>query len=286
MSAVVFDHRAHPGLICNTDRDVRAKLERFAQVGRDRIYFLFDFDRTLTTSKHTGDNPTTWQIMHDLLSAEGRKTSTVIRDKYLTLELAGQMSAEDSRIFSSSVLDLHTLHGTNWRDIEKVAKQVKLREGSQELFAACEAAHIPTVILSAGIRNIIELITRRHGIHPTMLLSIRLQFAPDGRVIGWDKDSLILTHTKRESVEQWLTHIRSVRPYTVLIGDTIEDARMIEGDDTVLRIRVCDVKNGDCVSGSTYLQESFAAGYDIVVEEDLSPIVRLTEWLSAASAAA
>ncbi len=276
-----FDPGAHKGLTLTSPGKVCKKLEHFAQVGSEHIYYLFDFDRTLTTSKHTGDNPTTWQIMHDLLSDEERVTSDAIRKKYLTMELAGRMSAEDSRTFSSSMLDLHTNHGTNWYDIEKAARQVRLRDGSTELFAACDAAHMPTVILSAGIRNIIELIAREHAIHPTMLLSIQLQFAEDGRIIGWDKDSLVLTHTKHESVQQWLAHIRSARPYTVLIGDTVEDARIVEGDDTVLRIRVCDLKNGE--NNTAYRQESAAAGYDLIVEEDLAPLVRLTEWLSSRS---
>jgi HAD superfamily phosphoserine phosphatase-like hydrolase len=242
------------------------------------MYFLFDFDRTLTTSKHTGNN-TTWQILHGLLSEEGQKISDAIRDKYLTMEEQGMLTIAESHTFSTVLLKLHARHGTNRHDIARAASQIRLRSGTQTLFAACEAAHIPTVILSAGIRDIIELITREHNIYPTLTVSIKLQFADDGRIIGWDEDSMVLTHTKHESVKQWVSHIASARPFTVLIGDTIEDARMVEGDDTVLRIRVCDLSS-TMESDAQYCNKSFAAGYDMIVEKDLSPIAELTQWIA------
>lgn len=262
---------------------VTQKLERFAQAGPERIYFLFDFDRTLTTSKHTGDNTTTWQILHGLLSEEGQRMSDAIRNKYLAMEEDGLLTVEESHTFSTTLLHLHATHGTNRRDIERAAAQVKLRDGTEALFAACESAHIPTIILSAGIRDIIELIARENNIHPTMLVSIKLQFAGDGRIIGWDKDSMVLTNNKHESVKQWVSHIASARPYTVLIGDTIEDARMVEGDENVLRVRVCDIKGDECPKSQDYRQRSFDAGYDMILEEDLTPLVALTQWLARSS---
>jgi HAD superfamily phosphoserine phosphatase-like hydrolase len=282
MSVTNFNPRDPQNLIFGDHASVTAKLQRFASAGPEQIYYLFDFDRTLTTSKHTGVDTNTWQILHGLLSEEGQKISEAVRSKYLKMEEQGMLTLQESHTFSATILDLHTLHGTNKRDIEHAARLVRLRDGSQELFAACERAHIPTVILSAGIRDIIELIARSNGLHPTLLVSIKLQFDDDGRITGWDKDSMILTHNKRESVQQWVSHISAARPYTVLIGDTTEDARMVEGDERVLRIRVCDLKS--CHSNPGYIKQSFDAGYDMIVEEDLSPLVALTEWLNGARA--
>ncbi|MET0779766.1 MAG: HAD-IB family phosphatase [Candidatus Saccharimonadales bacterium] len=277
MAVMNFNPHDPQNLILSDPAMVTEKLLYFAQAGPEQIYYLFDFDRTLTTSKHTGDNTTTWQILHGLLSDEGRKLSNAIRQKYLKMEDDGLLTREDAHAFSATLLDLHALHGTNRRDMEQAATQIRLRDGSEALFGACDAAHIPTVILSAGIRDIIELVARENNIHPTLLLSIKLQFDDNGRIIGWDKDSMILTNNKNENVKQWVSHIASARPLTVLIGDTVEDAKMVEGDQNVLRIRVCDSAVND-----DYLKKSFAAGYDIVVEEDLEPLADLTNWLAAA----
>lgn len=265
-------------IISNPAKTAR-KLRRFAAAGPEYTYFLFDFDRTLTTSKHTGDNTTTWQILHALLPEEGQKMSDAIRDKYLALEEAGVLTIAQSHTFSTTLLQLHARHGTNRQDIERAAAQIRLRDGTHGIFSACEAAHIPTVILSAGIRDIIELISRQNGIYPTLTVSIKLQFSEDGCIVGWDKDSMVLTNTKHESVKQWVSHIASARPFTVLIGDTLEDARMVEGDDNVLRIRVCDLKATDS-KDETYCSRSFSAGYDMIVEEDLAPVTRMVEWLA------
>lgn len=270
--------------VCDPIR-VAQKLRRFRDAGRDRTYYLFDFDRTLTASSHTGDNTTTWQILHGLLSKEGQKMSDAIRDKYLALEEEGLLTIAQSHTFSTTLLKLHARHGTNRHDIERAATQIRLRGGSHELFNTCEQAHIPTVILSAGIRDIIELIARENDIHPTMTVSIKLQFSDDGRIIGWDKDSLVLTHTKNESVKQWLSHITSARPFTVLIGDTLEDAHMVNGDANVLRIRVCDSKKGQPLDAG-YCERSFGVGYDLIVGEHLEPITQLTDWLAAGEPAA
>lgn len=279
MATTAFDPHHPHGFTLADPVLVAQKLQRFALAGPEQVYFLFDFDRTLTTSKHTGDNTTTWQILHGLLSKEGQKMSDAIRGKYLAIEENSGLTQEESHTFSTTLLNLHATHGTNRRDMELAAKQIRLRDGTTALFTACETAHLPTVILSAGIRDIIELITQEHHIHPTMLVSIKLQFATDGRITGWDKDSLVLTNTKHESVKQWVSHIAAARPYTVLVGDTIEDARMVEGDDTVLRIRVSDTA-GEHAHDPAYYQKSFDAGYDLIVEEDLAPLVPLTQWIA------
>ncbi len=273
------------GLWLRDEQTVTHKLKRFAAAGPHRIYFLFDFDRTLTTSKFTGDNTTTWQIMHGLLPDEGQKVSKELRTKYLLMEAAGELSLQDSHVWSSSLLDLHAVHGTSRHAMVRAAKAIRLREGSQKLFQACERVGIPTVILSAGIRDVIEEIMAAQKIYPTELLSVRLQFSQDGRVNGWDKNTLVLTHNKNETIKQHLAHIYNERDLVVLVGDTIEDARMVDGTDNVLRIRVCDeVKDDQSIlynDDEFFRKESFAAGFDIVVDEDLSPIAGLVNMLAA-----
>jgi HAD superfamily phosphoserine phosphatase-like hydrolase len=279
MNTTAFNpHDPQNLVLCNQAR-VAKKLLRFAQAGPEQMYYLFDFDRTLTTRRHTGDNTTTWQILHGLLSEDDRKISDTIRNKYLKLEDEGMLTKADAHAFSASVLDLHAARGTSRQGMEQAARQIRLRDGSHSLFAACEAAHIPTVILSAGIRDIIELINQENDIHPTLTVSIKLQFDANGHISGWDKDSMVLTNNKSESVKQWVSHITTARPFTVLIGDTLEDAHMVAGEDNVLRIRVSDEAVDE-----DYCVKSFHVGYDIVVEEDLEPLVGLTQWLATSGA--
>jgi HAD superfamily phosphoserine phosphatase-like hydrolase len=275
-----FNPRKPAGFIISDSAQVARKLRDFATAGPEKMYYLFDFDRTLTTSKHTGKDITTWQILHGLLPEEGKRKSTAIRTKYLAMEAAGLLSAKDTRQWSAAELKLHGMHGTSLQEVEQAARQIKLRDGTHDLFAACEQAAIPTVILSAGVRDVIEVIADEHRIKPTIILSIKLVVSEDGRVIGWQRGSMIHTLNKREKGNRELARLRQERPLAVLVGDTIEDAHMVDGDDSVLRIRVCDVFKEDLDNPVDYLQQSFNAGYDMVIEGNLQPVVALTKWLS------
>jgi hypothetical protein len=117
--------------------------------------------------------------------------------------------------------------------------------------------------------------------HPTTILSTKLKLAEDGRITGWDPESVVHILNKHEKGHPKLSVLRNERPFTVLVGDSLEDARMVKGDDHVLRIRVGDRREGHEADWQEYLARSFAKGFDIVVEkESLQPVVRLAKWLS------
>ncbi|HSX29372.1 MAG TPA: HAD-IB family phosphatase [Candidatus Saccharimonadales bacterium] len=279
MPVAPFDPTKPEGFIISNPTHIARKLRAMVAAGPQKIYYLFDFDRTLTTSKYTGSDVTTWHILHGLLPEAGKKQSAAIRSKYLAMEAGGLLSVKDTLAWSSSELKLHGTHGTNIKQLEAAARTIALRDGARTLFTACQTYDIPTVILSAGVSDVIEIIADEHRISPTIILSIKLVTAADGRVIGWQRGSMVHTLNKREKANRRLASLRAERPYTVLIGDTLEDANMADGDDTVLRIRVCDVLKEDEDNPVDYLQQSFRAGYDMVVEGNLEPVVALTHWL-------
>lgn len=275
-----FDPLQPAGFILSSPARVADKLHRFKTAGAHSIHYLFDFDRTLTTSRYTGKDVTTWHILHGLLPEDGKRVSQATRNKYMALEAAGLLSKKDMPKWSAAELALHSTHGTSMKAVEQAARNIHLRQGTRQLFDACVAADIPTVILSAGIRDVIDIIAQENHIHPTIIMSIKLVFSEDGRVIGWERGSMIHNLNKREKGNRELAKLRQTHPYTVLIGDTLEDARMVDGDENVLRIRVCDVFKEDQDNPVDYLQQSFKAGYDVVVEGSLQPIVELTHWFS------
>jgi HAD superfamily phosphoserine phosphatase-like hydrolase len=265
------------GFIVKDPKLAARKLDRFTKYGAYGLNFVFDFDYTLTVGK----NATTWELLHSLLPEDGRLTSKEIRTKYLAIEAAGKLSKEDSHNWTISELDLHTAHGTNFRKIEDAAKEMMLRPGARELFALCKERDIPTVVLSAGIRDIIDIILHEHRIQPTLIISIRLFLADDGRVIGWDNASMINNLNKHEKGDLEISNLRKTRPYTVLIGDTLGDAAMVKGTENVLRIRTRDSSGDESAEEQkAFRKASFAAGFDLIVEDDLEPVVKLVEHMT------
>jgi phosphoserine phosphatase len=278
--AIPFDPQNPKGFYTRNPQLVAQKLHRFKEAGGNGMSYLFDFDRTLTTSKHTGEDITTWYILHGLLPETAQQQMSTLREHYQPLEIAGELSEADALAWWNSALDLYVKHPVFIKDIEAAAQHVQLRDGTTQLFTDCAVAGVPTVILSAGVSDVITTIVGARGIKPSLILSTTFVLADDGRILGWDRGSMIHILNKREQGHADISHIREGRPYTILLGDSLQDADMVDGDEPVLRIRICDLKNPDGRTREHYLSQSFAAGFDLVLEENLQPLVQLNRWLT------
>jgi hypothetical protein len=78
-----------------------------------------------------------------------------------------------------------------------------------------------------------------------------------------------------------LSALRSSRPNILLLGDVPADAAMVAGSEEVIRIRVLDPRRGEVHAIADALQASFDAGYDLVTEHSLEPVVKILEDLVA-----
>jgi 5'-nucleotidase len=260
--------------------ELAQKLQRLNTGGSERIHYLFDFDRTLTTSSHFGKDVTTWDLLDGLIPKEARAAYDPISKHYQNLEFEGKLSEADAFDWWACSFEFYIQHGMKLDAIHKTLGQLKIRKGAQELFALCEKNNIPTIILSAGIGDVIDILMQEHDMKPTAIISNKLHFAADGQLIGWDADSLTHVLNKYEKGHVKLSTMRSERPFTILVGDSVEDARMVRGTDDVLRIRVGDRLPHEKPKWEQYLQTSFNAGFDLVAnQEDLLPLVELTGWL-------
>jgi HAD superfamily hydrolase (TIGR01544 family) len=277
--ATQFNSKNPAGFYVHNLAYVQQKLDNFARAGAKQISYVLDFDRTLTTSKHTGEDITTWYILHGVLPDMGQQEMNKLHDKFQPMEVAGDLTENDALTWWNSALDLYVKHPVNISDISKAATRVQLRDGTTQLFRDCENVGVPTVILSAGVSDVIDIIVSARGINPTLVLSTKLVLAEDGHILGWDRGSMIHVLNKREQGNNELSRIRDARPYTILVGDSLQDVDMVEGAEDVLRIRMCDLKHPNRATRQKYLKQSFEAGFDMVLEEDLEPLVRLNQWL-------
>jgi 2-hydroxy-3-keto-5-methylthiopentenyl-1-phosphate phosphatase len=154
-----------------------------------------------------------------------------------------------------------------------------LRAGAKDLFTVCELRDIPTVVLSSGIRNVIEIIAEHYDIHPGYILSNDLTVDNTGFVRGWRRETLVHMLNKNEMGHDELSRLRHERPNVLLLGDVPDDTRMVVGD-SVLRIRVLDPRKGEGSTLEGALQASFDAGYDLAVMHDLAPAAHILQWLT------
>jgi HAD superfamily phosphoserine phosphatase-like hydrolase len=269
------------GFECRSNPDVMSKLASFALAGSESFHVVSDFDLTLTAGKQPGQNIGTWDVMDELLPPEGVERHTAIYNSFRPIEIQGKLTAEIAREKWSETLDLITSYPIDIDDVEAAFLSVaQLRRGARELFDVCRANNVPTVVLSSGIRNVIQTMAEHYQIHPTYILSNDLEFDDTTRLVtGWRRDSLVHILNKNEMGHSELAALRRTRPNVLLLGDVPDDVRMVEGD-SVLRIRILDPRKGEIHDLEAAKQVSFDCGYDLVVEHDLQPVVRIVEWLA------
>ncbi len=255
---------------------VRNKLELICREGKDKLHAVFDFDRTLTPGRNeNGKDVASWKLLNRRLPADKKAVVDALYKKYRPMELRGEMTVADAIEWWSAVLDAYKGRNLKWSELEVEVEQiVPARSGVKELFDICGRKKIPTVIISAGIKDVIELWCRKFQISPTKILSTTLRFDDNGCVCGWKRESLIHNFNKREMGHSELAGLRRERPYAILAGDNIEDAAMADGIENVLRVFIDEARKDD--SRGEHFYEVIFEKFDIVIRGgNLQPLAEI-----------
>lgn len=276
----VFGQSAIKGVHVLDPAAVDRKLRAMLADGKDDAYVVSDFDLTLTTGRAKGENIGTWDVFDSLMTPEGVKRHTEIYASFRPIELAGMLTDAIAREKWGETLDLIASHRIREADIREAFLNVAvLREGAQELFARCKDHNVPTVILSSGIKNVIDIMAEHYELSPTLILSNDLVVDEEGRLSGWDDTVLIHILNKSERSHKTFDDIRGERKHAILLGDVPDDAQMVSGND-VLRIRILEPRKGERLVLDDALATSKTAGFDIAIEESLAPVVSLVDSLT------
>jgi phosphoserine phosphatase len=268
------------GFSCRDKVSVLEKLAKFKGDGPGSIHCVLDFDHTLTSGKKNGQNVGTWDVLDAVIPEDGRRKHDEIYRSHRPHELAGKLTEAEAAAWWTETLDLICSYQPDIYGTEKSFLQVaKLRDGGRELFEACGRANVPTVVLSAGVRQITEILVKHYGVTPSMILSTDLIIDEHGKASGWKPKSLIHMLNKHEMGHEELAEMRLRRPNVLLVGDVPDDARMVSGGEDVLRVRVVDPRKGEHYDPDEVLATSFDAGFDLVVGNTLLPISQIVEWI-------
>jgi len=252
--------------VCRDEAKALKKMELIAKEGAERLHFLLDFDRTLTPSDNgSSQDASTWGLLESHLREDMVAEIKGLYKKYRPLEIQNKMTAQDAVEWWEASLEVHKKNGTKWSDIAlDVDKKMAIRPYVKEFFSACGEKNIPAVIISAGIRDVIELWFQKFDIRPAGLLSTNLFFDEKGRMNGWEKDSLVHTLNKNEMAHRELKEIMECRPNIILMGDTMDDASMAAGEENVLRIIIDDPRKDETRDGSFY--DSAFQKFDLIIK--------------------
>lgn len=266
------------GLVCGDPRTALSKINNFRKNGAERLQVIFDFDRTLTVARpDSKDDITTWNILAKHLPEEGQRRHLEIFSQMRPKELAGTLTPDDAAAAWAAMLDMFTEYLINLNEVEHdFLAKATIRPGAKEIFDFCAMYNIPTIILSAGIKNVIDIWARAYGINPSIVLSTVLQTDAQGRMRGWDKDTLVHVLNKNEVTHPELASIQKQRRHAIVIGDSINDADMASGD-AAFRIRIHDSRPDDADKTDIVRLQTFRH-FDAIIEiGSLMPIRELIE---------
>lgn len=269
------------GMTTGNPEKLHQKLTRF--MGRAaEIHVVADFDRTLT-DRRPGSNEdiTSWNILRDHLPRQGQQYCEALFQAARPKELAGTMTEQDAVDWWSAVLDTYAEYRIDMNDVERdFLHRATIREGSREFFTLCRGAGIPIAILSAGVKDVIDLWSDHYDVQPTLTISTKLVLDEARKITGWQKDTLVHVLNKSEVDHPELHKIRSERPLAIVFGDGIGDADMALGDEDVLRARVYDPRPDEIVDIETERARTFER-FDLMIESGtLAPLVRLLKELA------
>lgn len=262
--------------------EVRAKIHRFIQAGPDKIKTVWDFDRTITQgSLANGHDATVLGFVTSLLAPPTQHTLFELSDKYRPLEIQRRLSSEDAQVWWETPLASLEKEGVGREQLGGFKEFAKPRDVLISTFKRLEAAKIPIIISSGGISDVIEIWNKDHDINANKTVSTKLMFNQADKIAGWDKDSLVHVLNKREKTQNTLEQYENERPLTIIFGDSMEDADILEGKENVLRVRVKPHQPNEAEGQKqAYRQETFTK-FDLLLEHgDFFPVLLLLNQLT------
>lgn len=229
-SLISFMHMG--GSFSITDSDsLERKLSRFTP---ENTRIVTDFDSTVTID----NGKTSWSLFANsgLMPAEYVARRQLLKDEYYPFEIDLRLSDSERR---GKMREWWLAHLDLFREFqlkssilrEVVSREMHIRKGMDSLFSVAERNGLPTLILSAGIRQSIEVVLRNNGmlLDSVSIAANSLVFNNEGICTGVDGEHVIHAANKDEwDAPDIIRETFSNRSSILLFGDSLEDVKMIE----------------------------------------------------------
>lgn len=281
----VLRRRKRRGRVLIRDPEaVKAKLQRIAEGGFDKLQVVADFDRTITTAyTRLGEMGMSCHGIlenYDGFSARYRAETKVLFHRYHPIERSKSMTEQEK---IPHMIDWYNLNHEQLLKERLYKTQIantvllantELRPGCRKLFSTLSRHSVPLLVFSAGLGDIIDAWLRAViGPLPSNMhiISNWMVFDEAGVLVGF-KEPLIHMFNKDD------THVAgsafseevAARPNVLLLGDSLGDPRMATNcskRDVVLRVGLLN----SCGNYSTTeLSDEYAAAFDVVLVGDVS----------------
>jgi len=228
------------------------KVEHALQAGTDKIFWVCDFDRTVTRCFLDGGSRSL--DCHDILAsipkitAECKQAMESMMDYYYPIEIHPTMSREEKiphmvEWYTKVNALLASQNLTRDDVVSAVAncQNFAIRQGVDEAFQLAYQKGIPIIVVSAGLGNIIEEVIRQRIRMPdgstgkawpnVRVLSNTLQWNEQGNFAGFSEPLIHMYNKSLQDAPAELRQMVSGRHVGLLTGDGTGDLTMAHGHD-------------------------------------------------------
>lgn len=208
------------------------KIEKI-QLKSNNFYVAIDFDRTITSEKGADS----WDAVGNKLGKDFYKKINELYKKYRPIEVDYKIPFEEkNRAMERWYHECMELYYEYHLTKEKLEKSIAtsnliFRKGAKEFFKNMNKNDIPVIILSAGIGNVIEQFLKENNCYfrNIFIISNFIEFDIYGKMKKFNKK---IIHTLNKNMKghlpnHWEEKLKE-RQYRLLLGDAIEDKKMVE----------------------------------------------------------
>lgn len=210
----------------------------------DETHLLTDFDKTLTK----GNSKTSWSLLmrSGLMPEEYSKKRMEYFDIYHPIEINYELPLEERKEKMNEWWMKHLNLFIEFKLRESLIEQIvsdpdlmSFRDGAKEFLKLCKTRKIPIIIISAGIGNFIEQFLRYNNcLHDNIMIIANFINFENGVAAGFTRNIIHPLNKDEHEVPQKIKEVIQKRPYTLMMGDGIDDIKMILEDNKDKSLKV------------------------------------------------
>jgi len=244
--------------------------------GFNKLQVIADHDRTLSRAHYKNERIETCHGIMDnspLMPPYYREEANKLFNKYYPIEVDPIMTEEEKiPLMIEWYENIHKLLlkcGITRTSVSSMVQHsnVRLRDGTEELFSKLKSKSVPILIFSAGMGDILEEVLRHFDVYNdnVKVVSNFFEYDEQGNVTGF-KSAIIHMFNKNENAIHESDYFKKIsgRNNVILLGDSLGDIKMACGvpqPNNVLKIGFLNDKIEERM-------ETYKKNFDIVLVDD------------------
>lgn len=209
----------------------KEKLDKI-KLNKNNMYVVIDFDKTITST----DSTDSWDAAGKKLSEEFHGKLNNLYEKYRPIEINYKITFEEKNnameIWYNECMNMYYQYKlTKQKLIDGVKNSnLILRKGAKEFLKEMYENKVPVIILSAGIGNTIKIFLEENNClyDNIYIISNFIKFDEKGNMKEFNNN---IIHSLNKNLKNKLLNkfqeTIGKREYSLLIGDSIDDKKMV-----------------------------------------------------------